>query len=394
MAEISDLSGTDASNTGRFPENQAPSTVNDGARALEGMLARAFKETIDGALTTAGSSTAYTCTLNRQISAWYTGLTFAVKWHTASGATPTINPTGSGALGAKSLYWSTGTQVTTSDLPSGGIALLYYDGTNVQVLTASSILAFGTAAAIATALGLGTASNPQFATIELGHASDTTFSRVSAGVAAIEGKTVATLSGSQNFTAAQGTTDQALTDGATITLDASLQNNGYVVLAGNRTLGVPTNLTAGKRQSFEVDVYQDSTGSRTLAYAWVFKWAGGTAGTLTTTALARDKLFGQVCYYGTSTVTITIATPGVVSWTAHGRKTGDQIQFTTTGALPTGLTASTTYFVIKNDADSFWLATSRANAAAATKIATSGTQSGTHTAVACEIDLTLAKAFS
>jgi hypothetical protein len=138
MAEITSLSTTDASNTARFPEGMAPSAVNDAARALEGMLGRAFKDTIDGALTTAGTSTAYTCTLNRQESAWYTGLQFTVKWHTASGATPTINPTGSGALGAKSLYWPSGTQVTTNDLPSGAVSKLYYDGTNVQVLTTTA----------------------------------------------------------------------------------------------------------------------------------------------------------------------------------------------------------------------------------------------------------------
>lgn len=40
MAEVHNLSVTDASNTARFPENQAPSTLNNGARALEGMMAR------------------------------------------------------------------------------------------------------------------------------------------------------------------------------------------------------------------------------------------------------------------------------------------------------------------------------------------------------------------
>ena len=47
-AEINDLSTTDGSNTGRFPENMNPSAVNDGARALEGMLARGLKDVIDG----------------------------------------------------------------------------------------------------------------------------------------------------------------------------------------------------------------------------------------------------------------------------------------------------------------------------------------------------------
>lgn len=385
MAEISSLSVTDASNTARWPENMAPSAVNNAGRADEGMLARAFKDTIDGALTTAGTSTAYTCTLNRQESAWYTGLQFVVKWHTASGATPTINPTGSGALGAKSLYWPDGNQVGASEIVSGSYGLIYYDGTNAVVL--HRIVNRAT-------LGLATSDSPQFTAINLGDASDTTITRTSAGIIAVEGNTVALLATAQSFTKGQGTTDQALTDGATITPDASLQNNGYVVLGGSRTLGVPSNMTTGKRQMFKIDVYQDSTGSRTLAYAWVYKWAGGSAGTLTTTALARDKLVCDICYYKTGTVTITIATPGVVSLTAHGLKTGDQVQITTTGALPTGLTASTTYFVIKNDADSFWLATTRANAAAGTKIGTSGSQSGTHTLVACEVDVSLTKAYA
>jgi hypothetical protein len=196
------------------------------------------------------------------------------------------------------------------------------------------------------------------------------------------------------FTAAQGCSTYGLTDGGTVTPDLSQPNEGYVVLGGNRALGFPSGLVAGKRQRFTFDVYQDATGSRTLSYAWCYCWAGGTVGTLTTTALACDKLFGDVRYYATSTVTITIAAPGVVSWTSHGLKTGDRLQLTTTGALPTGLSSSTTYFVIKNDANSFWLATSLANAAAGTKITTSGSQSGTHTAVACAIDVSLNKAFA
>ena len=48
MAEITDLNITDASNTARFPENQTPGSVNDGARALEGMIARGFKDALEG----------------------------------------------------------------------------------------------------------------------------------------------------------------------------------------------------------------------------------------------------------------------------------------------------------------------------------------------------------
>jgi hypothetical protein len=81
----------------------------------------------------------------------------------------------------------------------------------------------------------------------------------------------------------------------------------------------------------------------------------------------------------TATVTITIATPGVVTWTSHGLSTGTPVFFTTTGALPTGITASTTYYVIAVDASTFRIATSLVNALAGTAINTSGTQSGTQT---------------
>lgn len=97
-------------------------------------------------------------------------------------------------------------------------------------------------------------------------------------------------------------------------------------------------------------------------------------------------LFAILCE-NMGTFTVTIATPGVVSFTAHGLNTGDQVYLTTTGALPTGLLANTLYYVIKVDANSFNLATSRANAFAATKIATSGTQSGTHTLRWCPYGL-------
>jgi hypothetical protein len=202
----------------------------------------------------------------------------------------------------------------------------------------------------------------------------------------------ATLGTAQTFTAAQRGAFSTLTDGATITPDFSLANNYNLVLGGNRTLGVPSNLAEG--QSGHIVIRQDATGSRTLGYAWCYKFAGGTAPTLSTAGCTEDDLYFDVNVYKTATVTMTIASPGVVSWTGHGLVTGNRLQLTTTGALPTGLTASTTYWVVYVDANSFSLATSLANAAAGTKINTSGSQSGTHTATAIEIVANLAKAFA
>lgn len=83
----------------------------------------------------------------------------------------------------------------------------------------------------------------------------------------------------------------------------------------------------------------------------------------------------------TATITITIATPAVVTWTGNTYSGYVAIVFSTTGALPTGITAGTTYYTACNGAcgDNFNIATSIANAIAGTYVATSGSQSGTQT---------------
>jgi len=78
---------------------------------------------------------------------------------------------------------------------------------------------------------------------------------------------------------------QTLTDGATISWDTSLGRVATVTLAGNRAVAAPTNLKVG---TYILNVIQDATGSRTLTWNAVFKWTGGVAPVLTTTANARD----------------------------------------------------------------------------------------------------------
>ena len=114
--------------------------------------------------------------------------------------------------------------------------------------------------------------------------------------------TVAGLGVVQSFTKAQRGTPVALTDAATIAVDLSLGNNFTVTLAGNRTLGAPTNATAG--QSGVIVVTQDGTGSRTLAFNTIYKFAGGSsnAPSLTGTASAVDVL----AYYVESSTRITV----------------------------------------------------------------------------------------
>lgn len=47
-----------------------------------------------------------------------------------------------------------------------------------------------------------------------------------------------------------------------------------------------------------------------------------------------------------SIVTISVATPGVVTWANHGLVSGQPITFSADGTLPTGLTAGTVYYVV------------------------------------------------
>jgi len=68
-----------------------------------------------------------------------------------------------------------------------------------------------------------------------------------------------------------------------------------------------------------------------------------------------------------------------ITITAHTFSTGLKGQVSNPGALPTGLSASTDYFVIVIDADTIQLATSLVNALAATAINITAQGSGTNT---------------
>ena len=81
-------------------------------------------------------------------------------------------------------------------------------------------------------------------------------------------------------------TESTLTDGSTVTWDASTQDVCKLTLGGNRTLAAPTNNTTG--QFISILVIQDGTGSRTLTWNAVFEFASDTAPTLTTTANLGD----------------------------------------------------------------------------------------------------------
>ena len=100
--------------------------------------------------------------------------------------------------------------------------------------------------------------------------------------------TIAGLEAAQEFTKTQNFNATTLTDAASISWDASANQVTSVTLTDNRTLAAPTNMVDGG--VYTLMAIQDGTGSRTLSYNAVFKFAAGTAPTLTTTAAAKDIL--------------------------------------------------------------------------------------------------------
>jgi len=76
-----------------------------------------------------------------------------------------------------------------------------------------------------------------------------------------------------------------------------------------------------------------------------------------------------------------------IAETAHGLNTGDVVQLSTTGTLPSPLAAATDYYVIRVDADNFQLAASAIDAEEGTPIdITTAAGGGTHTVTKQEKD--------
>ena len=80
-----------------------------------------------------------------------------------------------------------------------------------------------------------------------------------------------------------------LTDAATIAFDWDTGINFDVTLGGNRTLGNPTNGQPGTWRTIEV--IQDGTGGRTLAFGGNYVFKDGTAPTVSAGISAHDRLF-------------------------------------------------------------------------------------------------------
>lgn len=111
-----------------WAEGQFPSSVNDSARAMMAAMAK-WRDDNSGALTTTGSSTAYSVTTNQGFSTLsaLNGQTLRLIFNTANGANATLNVDG---LGAKSLVTDAGTAIPSGWIKSGAVLDVVYDNVN------------------------------------------------------------------------------------------------------------------------------------------------------------------------------------------------------------------------------------------------------------------------
>lgn len=121
-------SNANADSTVNWAEGQAPSSVNDSARAMMASTA-AFRDDIAGAIVTAGTSTAYTVTSYQIFDtlAHLNGQIIAFTPHTTNGSTVTLNVDG---LGAKPLRSAPATELVGGTLIQGTPYAAVYNNTD------------------------------------------------------------------------------------------------------------------------------------------------------------------------------------------------------------------------------------------------------------------------
>jgi len=173
----------------------------------------------------------------------------------------------------------------------------------VTVTTAGkALLDDDDAAAQRTTLGVGTEDSPQFAGINLGHASDTTLARSAAGKVTIDGVEVTTTSNTQTLTN-KTLTDPAIigtiledvytiTDGAAFEIDTGNGSIQLITLGASRTPKA-TNFAAGESVTLMVldgSGYTLTWTDTTFGTSGV-TWVGGTAPTLDTTKYTVIELW-------------------------------------------------------------------------------------------------------
>lgn len=230
------------------------------------------------------------------------------------GETGPAGPAGpTGATGPKG---DTGTISDISGVPTGTLDpssdyILFQDTSASNVTKRDFVRAvavnvtYNNSTSGATAVNVQAAFDEAFASISSIHGDITTINSTLSGLGTAatkntgtSGHTLGFLDGINVYSKAQSGAPVSLTQAATIAVDFSLANHFYTTMTGNNTLGNPSNMHAG--QSGIIELKQDGTGSRTLAYSSAWKFANGADKVLSTAANAIDILCYQVSQDGST----------------------------------------------------------------------------------------------
>jgi hypothetical protein len=161
--------------------------------------------------------------------------------------------------------------------------------------TAAGALTWESGATARTSLGLGTGNSPQFTGIELGHASDTTLTRVSAGVVAIEGTNIAMVGGAHHDGFSDFVANEHI-DHSGVTLTAGKGLSGGGTIAANRTFTVDLTEMTG-------NVTWDD-GSTDASITWTYALSGANDPVWTIGSNSMDLTTGALKQGGTQVLLV------------------------------------------------------------------------------------------
>jgi hypothetical protein len=127
MADVEDYSVTAASNTDDFPENQAPSTLNDGGRETQADIAAMYQR-MNGTVTAGGTADALTASFTPAHTSLVDGRVIVI---TAASDNATTTPTlNLDTLGAKTITCDGNTALLAGSIQAGAYLILKYDAGN------------------------------------------------------------------------------------------------------------------------------------------------------------------------------------------------------------------------------------------------------------------------
>lgn len=327
ISEASTTPGTNTSvSTVGIQGSDLVSTADDAFRTSWALLAK-FYDDFGGVNTVAGTGDAITITTSTVYTALATGMRFGFKPTAANTGAATLNFDAIGAKAIRKISGGTDVALGARDLVVSRRAELIYDSTANSAAGAWILL------------------NP---TLEGPYPTG-----------ALSGSTLSNGTDATNDIDIAVGTARNSTDSENMALAAIVNKQLDVAWAVSVTSGTPSG-----------GLDQGSIANATYHVHLIKRVDTGVV----------DAIF-SLSHDTSATATMTIATPAVVTMgvagAGHGLVAGSPIKFSTTGALPTGVTAGTQYYVIAAGLTETAFEFSTSNAGAA--VNTTGTQSGVHT---------------